>query len=295
MGRSMVFVVVRSLLIFLASLTFPIEIVWATSGIVLLDGPTQVTSGNPPCNAERITTFEVRITNVNGPLLFCSEDANPIRQLGLPDVFTTEENPRGSFEFLGFKTSEDGELSSRLEFLGLGAGEVKTFFFDVKTGPAEVPLLGKCDFEEVEFGITICDTGGGCDFFIWTDPPDPVCESPKHMPVIKLQADTSFCPASDTGTGRIEGTVSDGEGRPVGGARVEATRGCRGSPGFVNQEATTDRLPPNRGRYELTNLPFPATYMVEVWADGLCTTAEITIPGSGETIIQNFTLIDPCS
>jgi hypothetical protein len=294
------------ILVCYAALALSSGAAWAESGIRVSDGdPEQITEGNPPCNAKRITTYQVTLRNVNGPLLFCSEDANPIRQvnrleLGLEDDQEPNVKPRGALKFLGFKTSEDGDPDDNEEPLALinietGDERTVTFFFDVETGPADVPLLGKCDFEFAEFGITVCDTGGSCDFAFWTDPPDPICESPKHVLIVRLEADPSPCPASATGTAGIQGTVSDAEGQAVGAARVHVGRGCRGSTGFVDQNTTTPRLPPDqRGRYAIGGLPFPATYTVEARADGLCATAEVTIPAAGGTVTQNFTLTASC-
>jgi carboxypeptidase family protein len=286
-----------------AALACTLGTAWAESGLRVSEGdPAQITEGNPPCNAKRITTYQVTLRNVNGPLLFCSEDANPVRrpnllELGLEADQEPNVKPRGALQFLGFKTSEDGDYQDRLELINIETGDEKaiTFFFDVETGPADVPLVGKCDFEFAEFGITICDTGGSCDFAFWTDPPDPICESPKHVLTVRLEADPSFCPASATGTAAIQGTVSDAEGRSVGAARVQVSRGCRGSDSFVNQDTRTERLPPEqRGRYAIGGLPFPATYTVEARADGLCATAEVTIPAAGGTVTQNITLTASC-
>jgi Carboxypeptidase regulatory-like domain len=306
MRQKRAFAVGSWILVWGAALAFAIGTAWGESGIRVSDGdPEQITEGNPPCNANRVTTYRVTLKNVNGPLLFGSEDANPVRQanrleLGLQDDQEANVKPRGSLKFLGFKTSGDGDPDDdqdRLELINIETGDENTvtFFFDVETGPADVPLLGKCDFEFAEFGLTVCDTGGSCDFAFWTDPPDPICESPKHVLTVRLEADPSFCPASATGTAAIQGTVSDAEGQPAGAARVQVTRGCRGSTGFVNQDTRTERLPPEqRGRYAISGLPFPATYTVEARADGLCATAEVTIPAAGGTVTQNMTLTASC-
>jgi hypothetical protein len=260
-------------------------VAWAESGIRIKSGPTMVDATNPPCNAERVTTFKVVIENTN---CVCNEDVNPIRQAKAVEA-RTEASPKDSFEFLGFSKSQGGALSPTITFIDMEDESSTDFFFQVKTKPVACTPLGGGDFEKVEFGIVICDSGGGCDWGLSTDPPDPVCESPKHVPVVVLQADTTLCPPSATGTARIQGLVLDSNGA-VSLAQVTATKGCRGSPGFVNEDDRTKALPPvQRGTYEIAGLPV-GTYQMEVREGGRCAAASITIGVDGETKVQNFTL-----
>lgn len=65
------------------------------------------------------------------------------------------------------------------------------------------------------------------------------------------------------------GSVTDGAtGQPVVLARVEAQKGCRGSPGFVRRDDRTRALPPaQRGAYEISGLPV-GTYNMRVEEGG---------------------------
>lgn len=259
---------------------------WGESGIRIQSGPAMLESSNPPCNAERVTTFKVTIENTN---CVCNEDVNPIRKANIAEA-RTQDTPNGSFQFLGFQKHPSDGLSPTLTFIDMEDESSEDFFFQVKTGPVACTPGGGGDFEGAEFGIVICDSGGGCDWGLATDPPDPVCESPKHVPVIQLQADTTLCPQTDTGTARIQGTVTDTTGQGVVLARVEAKKGCRGSPGFVKVEDRSKALPPaQRGTYEIAGLP-AGTYEMTVEEGGRCAAASVTIAADGETKTQNFTL-----
>ena len=270
----------------------------------LVSDVEKVTSGNPPCDAERITTYKVKIRNDNGPLLFCTEDVKPLRKanfvemdLDSLDQLANQQQPLGSLEFLGFKTSEDGtDYDSTFEKLGLEAGSDKeiTVFFDVRTGPKSIPVLGLCDFEEASFGVTVCDGGGGCDIGPFADPANPVCESPKATHKITLKANTSTCPASADGTASLQGVVTDSDDRRVGNARVTVTRGCRGSAGFVNKTDTTQRFA-NRGEYEITGLPAPATYTIEARDNGICKTTTVSISAAGASVTKDLKLDSTCN
>ena len=272
-------------LIFLICLGYMVGMAWAESGIRINSGPTMIESTNPPCNAERITTFKVVIENTN---CVCNEDINPIRQSNTIEA-RTQASPMDSFEFLGFTKTLGGALSTTITFIDMEDESSTDFFFQVKTKPVACTPLGGGDFEKAEFGIVICDSGGGCDWGLSTDPPDPICESPKHVPVVVLQADTTLCPPSATGTARIRGLVTDGNGS-VSLANVTATKGCRGSPGFVEDDDRTKALPPaERGTYEIAGLPV-GTYRMEVREGGRCAAASLTIGVDGETKVQNFTL-----
>ena len=85
------------ILIFLAHLGWMVGVAGAESGIRLKSGPTMIDATNPPCNAERITTFKVVIENTN---CVCNEDVNPIRQSNTVEA-RTQASPKDSFEFRG--------------------------------------------------------------------------------------------------------------------------------------------------------------------------------------------------
>jgi hypothetical protein len=277
---------------------------WATSYLAITDGPTRVDEKAPPCDKTRKTTYSVTLQNNNGPLFFCSEDVNPVRlaskvEAGLDGDFDIKDNPIGSAKFLGFKKNKDDPPDSKLTFIGMATGEENaiTFFFDIETGPANVPGLGLCDFEDAKFAIVICDGGGSCDQLFWADPPDPICESPaKFIPSVFVESDKIFCPASVGGTAKIQGTVTNDNGNPAGNAHVSVKRGCRGQAGFVDQNTTTPSLPPaERGKYTVSNLPGPATYTVEARDNGMCATAIVNVTAAGQTVTQDFTLTNSCN
>ena len=120
-----------------------VDLVRADSGIAVVEGPTMITPGNPPCNAERITTFKVVIANNN---LVCNEHVK-ISKAGFPKV-KEEMSPLKSFEFLGFRWDESGvppeppnlaQLSDELEESDMEDESQMTFYFYVRTKP--VPAL----------------------------------------------------------------------------------------------------------------------------------------------------------
>jgi hypothetical protein len=94
----------------------------------------------------------------------------------------------------------------------------------------------------------------------------------------------------------IHVTVQKSDGKPTVGASTNASRGCKGSPGAVdrNGEAVMPKVnPANWGKYDITNLPFPATYELKVRADGLCDTQSVSLPAAGTLDVQ-VTLLDQC-
>src|SRR5262245_30079480 len=89
--------------------------VHAESGIRIKSGPTQVTAGNPPCNAERTTWFKIVIENIN---YTCNEAyilSVGRASDGEPGDFDPNFEPQGGFDFLGFSGSEGGSLSQTWE------------------------------------------------------------------------------------------------------------------------------------------------------------------------------------
>lgn len=311
MERKLLFLATSWILAVAAALAVLAGTAAAVSFLKVDSGPDQVTDGAPPCNATRTTTFKVTLRNDNGPLFFCSEDVKPVRQPNVIEGFLNEfeikQHPQGSLKFLGFKLKENDPPTDKLEFtvkstVDLFGGEVPenkvTFFFDVETGPVVVPVLGTCDFEDAETAIVICDGGGSCDIVgqCGGDPPDPFCESPgKFVLSVRLDSDKSSCPASTTGTARIQGTVRDGDGRRMANASVHVTRGCRGQASFVDQTTTTPNLPlDQRGSYTLSGLPGATDYTVEARADGRCATATVSV-SAGAAVTQDFTLTNSCN
>jgi hypothetical protein len=264
---------------------------WATSGI-RFEGPTMLDASNPPCNAARATTYQMTLKNIN---CVCNEDVRVNLQSKAADGLNeidTDDTPKGSFKFIGFSESQGGPFSSgNFQFPDMEDESSKTIFFQVETGPVDCIGGQGGDFTQAKFGIVICDTGGGCDIL------DGPCEGPtKFLPIVTLNADTSVCPQSDQGTGVIHVSVQKSDGKPTVGGAVNVTRGCKGSPGAVdrNGEALTPKTnPANWGKYDITNLPFPATYELKVRADGLCNTQSVDLPAAGTLDVQ-VTLLDQC-
>lgn len=270
------------------------------SGIRIKSGPTQLTAGNPPCNAERITTFKMVIENIN---YTCNEWVRITK--ALPDSGDMEPNssPFGSFEFLGFKTSEGGTLQDEINYDDMEDESTNTFFFDVRTFPKEHETLGSlCDFEFAEFGIRVCDHDGGCDWGVSADLPCPIGEKPTpFVTKVRLDADATLCPPSDTGTGTIRGKITTNLGTPAANARVVARRvlagevGCKGAPEFATETVFAKSTPwAERGQYEITGLPFPpGDYEVTARDSGRCAQATVTIPGGG-SVVLDLTLMQSC-
>ncbi len=268
----------------------------ATSGIAIVEDPVQITPDKPPCNAERITTFRMKIRNTND---VCNEFVK-IREATLLDM-KTSMSPLGSLDFLGFKTSQNGPLVPSIDLDDMEDETTFTFYFDVKTAPVTIgPAV--CDFEFAEFGIRVCDHDGGCDWGSSSDPPCPIGESPTPLiRKIRLEADDSFCPPPDTGTGTIRGIVENGQGAPIAGARVTAIRvldgmlSCAGNPEHVLKTTETKKLPwDERGEYEITGLLYPpGDYEVTARDAGRCQSVTVTLPPSGE-LVQDFVLTLGC-
>jgi hypothetical protein len=298
MGTTAVFTIIKQrlrFLLFLPCLGFMIGTAGAESGIRIKSGPTVFAGpANPSCDAVSTITFRVDIENTN---CVCNEDVNPIKRAELlPDFVVDKLNPLGSFEFLGFKKSPGDPLSSTITFIDMEDETSTDFFFDVRTHP---DALG-CPFASAEFGIVICDGGGGCDWGFSSDLGYPICESPKLVPVVHIDADTSACPPSGTGTGSIEGTVIDGStGLPVGLALVGATKGCLFAPGFVNKLALSSvGWPTPAGAYQLPNPGEPGlpagTYTLKVQEGGRCSSQTVVL-ADGEHKVLNLTLAPgPC-
>lgn len=264
---------------------------WATSGI-RFEGPAMRDGSNPPCDATRTTTFRMTIKNIN---CVCNEDVKIRLQSKAADAINeidTGDTPKGSFKFIGFSDAQGGPFSSsNLTFTDMEDESSNDIFFQVETGPVDCVGGQGGDFVEAKFGIAVCDSGGGCDIL------DPPCESPtKFIPIVTLVADGSLCPQSDQGTGVIHVNVKKSDGKPVVGASVNVARGCKGSPGAVdrNGEAVQPKAnPSNWGKYDITSLPFPATYDLKVRADGLCNTQSVSLPAAG-TLDVPVTLLDQC-
>ena len=125
MGMKRATALSRWTLIFLACLGGMAGVAWAESGIRIKSGPKMVDATNPPCNAERVTTFKVVIENTN---CVCNEDVNPIRQAKAVEA-RTEASPKDSFEFLGFSKSQGGALSPTITFIDMEDESSTDFFF----------------------------------------------------------------------------------------------------------------------------------------------------------------------
>jgi len=273
----------RKTLVLLSCVWLGGGVAWADSGMRIKEGPIQVTPGNPPADQARITTYQVTLENEN---CTCNEAVRISRWL--PDNPTDGAvlgKPIGSFEFLGFKDTAGGSLSSKLEFPDIEDESTQTFFFDIKTGPNK---LG-CFFESAEFTFIMCDYDGGCDCC------DGPCEGPTpYKKTVRLEAAT--LPSSSPGTATLTGTVTDSAGDTVVGALVRVRRGCPGDPGAVNQQTfTRPRFPqenwctPNcKGKYQIPTLP-AGTYTVSARSAKGCAKANVTI-ANGASVTQNFTL-----
>lgn len=275
----------RSLLLLFPCLGLMTGAAWAESGIRIKSGPS-VFSGpaNPPCDATSTITFRVEIENTN---CVCNEDVNPIKRAEfIPDFVVDQLNPLGGFEFLGFKKGPADPLSPTITFIDMEDESSTDFFFDVRTHP---DAFG-CPFASAQFGIVVCDGGGGCDWGLSADLGYPICESPKLVPIVRLDADTSSCPPSGTGTGSINGVVTDGAtGLPVGLALVSVTKGCIFAPGFVAKSTLSSvGWPTPAGSYQLPAF-FPSepglpagNYTLKAQEGGRCVTQMVSL-AAGET------------
>jgi len=265
----------------------------AESGIRIKSGPSVFAGpANPACDATSTITFRVEIENTN---CVCNEDVNPIKRAEfIPDLVVDKLNPLTGFDFLGFKTSPGGSLSPTLTFIDMEDETSNEFFFDVRTHPDG---SGCFPFTSAEFGIVVCDGGGGCDWGFSSDLGYPICESPKLVPTVHIDADMTACSTASTGTGSIEGMVVDGTGQPVQLAVVTVSKGCFAVPGFVSKGAFSSTgwwpftTPP--GAYMVPNpgepgLP-PGTYTLKAVEAGRCTTQTVVL-AAGEHKVLNLTL-----
>jgi hypothetical protein len=266
----------------------------AESGIRIKSGPTQLTAGNPPCNAERDTWFKIVIENIN---YTCNEAV--ILSMGRasdgePGDFDPNFSPQGGFKFLGFSSSEGGALSDEWEIDDMEDESTATIFFAVKTMPAQV-LNALCDFEFAEFAIRVCDDDGGCDWGTSSDLPCPIGEKPTPFkPTVRIDADQTPCPPPDTGTGTITGTVTRSGGLPAANARVTVRRvlagqaGCKGAPdAFFDQTFTKSTPWADRGEYEMGGLPFPpGDYEVTARDSGQCAQTTVNIAPGGSAVVD---------
>jgi hypothetical protein len=293
MAMRAVFTIIKErlhFLLFLPCLGLMVGTAGAESGIRIKSGPSVFAGpANPSCDAVSTITFKVTIENTN---CVCNEDVNPIKRAEfLPDLVADKLNPLGSFDFLGFKKSPGDPPSPTLTFIDMEDESSNDFFFDVRTHP---DALG-CPFASAEFGIVVCDGGGGCDWGFSSDLGYPICESPKLVPTIHIDADTSACPPSGTGTGSIEGTVIDGNtGLPVGLALVGATKGCLLAPGFVSKLVFSSvGWPTPAGAYQIPNPGEPGlpagNYTLRVQEGGRCSTQAVSLL-AGEHKVVNLTL-----
>jgi hypothetical protein len=293
MGRTAVNTIVERSLLILACLGLLTGTASAESGIRIKSGPSVFAGpANPPCDGTSTITFRTEIENTN---CVCNEDVNPIKRADfLIDFAGDKLNPFfGSFEFLGFKKTAGGTLSPTLDFIDMEDETSTDFFFDVRVHPD----AGGCPFVSAEFGIVICDGGGGCDWGASTDLPYPVCESPKLVPVVHIDADATNCAPSGVGTGEIHGTVTDGvTGLPVALAWIEVSKGCFLAPGFVGKSTLSSfGWPTEIGTYKVpTNFPsepgLPAgTYKLKVQEGGRCSSQMVTL-ADGESKLVNVTL-----
>lgn len=293
MGRTALFRMLRRILLLVPCLgVVATGSAWAETGIRIKSGPSVFAGpANPPCDATSTVTFKVSIENTN---CVCNEDVTPIKRAEfLPDFVVDKLNPLGGFEFLGFKKSPGDPVTPTIEFIDMEDESSNDFFFDVRTHP---DAFG-CPFASAEFGVVICDGGGGCDWGASTDLPYPVCESPKAVPIVHIDADSTMCPASSTGTGEIHGTVTDGTtGLPVALAAITVSKGCLFAPGFVSKSTLSSfGWPTPLGQYIVPaffpNEPgLPAgTYKLQVQEGGRCSSQMVTL-APGESKLVNLTL-----
>lgn len=290
-------------LLFAACFAASAQFAFGESGIRIKSGPTLLTAGNPPCNAERVSRFQIVIENIND---VCNEFVKisvARASDGEPGDFDPSFSPLGGFDFLGFSSTEGGALSQEFEIPDMEDESEATIFFEVKTMPAPHPILDAvCDFEFAEFAIRVCDHDGGCDWGASADLPCPIGEKPTPFkPTVRLDADQSFCPPPDTGTGSISGKVTRSGGLAAANARVTARRildgttGCKGAPAFAFEQTFTKSTPwADRGKYKITGLPFPpGEYEVTARDNGKCAKATVNIAPGGAAV-QDFVLMANC-
>lgn len=269
---------------------------WAESGIRIKSGPTQLTSGNPPCNAERETWFKIVIENIN---YTCNEKvilSVSRASDGEPGDFDPNFQPQGGFDFLGFSSSEGGSLVQEWVIDDMEDETSATIFFAVKTMPAPHAVLNAvCDFEFAEFAIRVCDDDGGCDWGLSSDLPCPIGEKPTPFkPTVRIDADPTPCPPPDTGTGSISGKVTRPGGLAAANARVTVRRildgelGCKGAPdNFFDQTFAKSSPWAERGEYSMDGLPFPpGVYEVTARDSGQCAQTTIDIAPGGTAVVD---------
>lgn len=278
--------------------------VFAGSGIKIKQGPTQISpTGDPPCDADEITTFKMVIENTND---VCNEFVK---------IWTgqKESDPIGAFKFLGFKKTQNGILFDSIQYDDMEDESTETFYFDIKTGKKlHSDGLNSCEFISGRIEIYVCDHDGGCDWGASADDPcrPLIClnsgtdcgeEPGPWLHIATLTGDQTNCPEPDTGTGMISGTVTNANGNPAAGARISVNRviagniGCKGVPDFIRKKTKAKTLPlTERGQYEIGGLLFPpGEYEITARDSGLCASQTVMIPSSGELTV-NLTLSFGC-